>query len=91
MLSRLGSGLACFLQNRRVCRLKKMDKNEDQPNKVSTCFEGSPLAERMQQIMDEEGIGSLSHELMRSLLTMCGGDKDKPRSSEKKEGRGSKE
>ena len=62
-----------------------MDKNDDQPNKVSTCFEGSHLAERMQKIMGEEGIGSLTDEMMRSLLTTRGGDKDKPKAPRRRE------
>ena len=68
-----------------------MDENKDQPKEVSTCFEGSFLAERMQKIVDEEGLGSLSDAMMKSLLKICGGDKDESRDIEKKEGHGSKE
>jgi hypothetical protein len=45
-----------------------MKENKDQPKKMSTCFEGSPTAEMMQKIMGERGIGSLSEEMMRSLI-----------------------
>jgi hypothetical protein len=45
-----------------------MKENKDQPKKVSTCFEGPPSAEMMQKIMGEQGIGSLSEEMMRSLI-----------------------
>jgi hypothetical protein len=45
-----------------------MKENERRPKKVSTCFEGSPTAAMMQKIMGEKGIGSLSEEMMRSLI-----------------------
>ena len=45
-----------------------MKENKGQPKKVSTCFEGSPSAEMMQKIMGGQRIGSLSEEMMRSLI-----------------------
>jgi hypothetical protein len=45
-----------------------MKENKGQPKEVSTCFDGSPAAEIMQQIGGEHRIGSLCEERMRSLL-----------------------
>jgi len=45
-----------------------MKENKGRPKKVSTCFEGSPSAEMMQKIMGGQRIGSLSEEMMRSLI-----------------------
>ncbi len=47
---------------------KKNEREKGQPKKVSTCFDGSPAAEMMQEIMGEQRIGSLCEETMRSLL-----------------------
>ena len=61
-------------------KAKEMDENKDQPRKVSTCFEGSSFAEMMQKIMGSEGIGSLSEEMMRSLIESCGEGKNEKES-----------
>ena len=45
-----------------------MKENKDRPKEVSTCFEGSPCAEVMHEIMGKQGIGSLCEEMMRSLI-----------------------
>ena len=45
-----------------------MKENEEQPGRVSTCFDGSPCAEMMEKIMGEKGIGSLSEEMMRKIM-----------------------
>jgi len=62
-----------------------MDENKDQPRKVSTCFEGSSFAEMMQKIMGSEGIGSLSEEMMRSLIENCGQGKEESQEAKKEE------
>jgi len=66
-------------------KAKEMDENKDQPRKVSTCFEGSSFAEMMQKIMGSEGIGSLSEEMMRSLIENCGQGKEEPQEAKKEE------
>lgn len=43
-----------------------MKENKDQQTKVNTCFEEAPCAEMMEKILDEQGIGSLSEEMMRT-------------------------
>lgn len=45
-----------------------MNTKKDEPEKVSTCFEGWPGAEMIQKTQAEEGIGSLSEKMMRSLI-----------------------
>jgi hypothetical protein len=62
-----------------------MDENKDQPRKISTCFEGSSFAEKMQQIVGAEGIGSLSEEMMRSLIEKLNEDLEESHKSKKEE------
>ena len=59
-----------------------MKENIDQPKMVSTCFEGLPGAEMMQQIMGEQGIGSLCEEMMRSMMNGCGESEEEPQEAE---------
>ena len=62
-----------------------MKENKGQPKKVSTCFEGSPTAEMMQKIMGEKGIGSLSEEMMRSLIKKLNEDVEESQNPNKEE------
>jgi hypothetical protein len=62
-----------------------MKENRSQPKKVSTCFEGSPTAEMMQKIMGEKGIGSLSEEMMRSLIKKLNEDVEESQNPNKEE------
>ena len=62
-----------------------MDKNKDQPRKVSTCFDGSSCAEMMQKIMGERGMGSLCEEMMRSLIKKLNEDIEESQKSKKEE------
>jgi hypothetical protein len=62
-----------------------MKENKGQPKKVSTCFEGSPTAEMMQKIMGEQGIGSLSEEMMRSLIKKLNEDVEESQNPNKEE------
>jgi hypothetical protein len=62
-----------------------MKENKGQPKEVSTCFEGSSCAERMQKIMGEQGIGSLCEEMMRSLITKLNEDIEKSQKIKKEE------
>jgi len=68
-----------------------MDKNKDQLRKVSTCFEGPACAEMMQKIMGEKGIGSLSAEMMRSLMNGSHEAKDGSQDASTKESHGKEE
>ena len=45
----------------------KVKETKDQPGRVSTCFEGAPFAELMQEVLGEHGIGSLCQEMMKTL------------------------
>jgi|GEM_PF-2073160 len=63
-----------------------MDENKDQTRKLSTCFEGSSFAEMMQRIVGAEGIGSLSEEMMRSLIESCCEGKGESQEAEKEKG-----
>jgi hypothetical protein len=63
----------------------KVKDNKEQPRQVSTCFEGSPAAEMMQKIMGEQGIGSLSEEMMRSLLKKLNQDIEESQNPNKEE------
>ena len=62
-----------------------MKENKGQTNKVSTCFEGSPAAEMMLRIMGEQGIGSLSEEMMRSLIKKISQDIEESQNPNKEE------
>jgi hypothetical protein len=63
-----------------------MDENKDRLRKLSTCFEGSSFAEMMQKIVGAEGIGSLSEEIMRSLIESCCEGKGEPQEATKDKG-----
>ena len=65
--------------------VKEVDENKDRPRKVSTCFEGSPFAEMTQKIMGVERIGSLSEEMMRSLIEKLNEDLEESHKSKKEE------
>lgn len=43
-----------------------MKENKDQPERISTCFEG--CAEMMRKIKGEDGIGSLCQKMMRAFM-----------------------
>jgi hypothetical protein len=62
-----------------------MTENKGQSKKASTCFEGSPIAEMMQKIMGEKGIGSLSEEMMRSLIKKLNEDVEESQDPNKEE------
>jgi hypothetical protein len=62
-----------------------MKENKDQPKKMSTCFEGSPTIEMMLKIMGENGIGSLSEEMMRSLMKKLNEDIEDSQNPNKEE------
>ena len=62
-----------------------MKENKGQPKKGSTCFEGPPAAEMMLRIMGEQGIGSLSEEMMRSLIKKLNEDFEEPQNPNKEE------
>ena len=62
-----------------------MKENKGQPKDVSTCFEGSPTAEMMLKIMGENGIGSLSEEMMRSLMKKLNEDIEDSQNPNKEE------
>jgi hypothetical protein len=65
--------------------------DKEQPRQVSTCFEGLPSAEMMQKIMGEKGIGSLSAEMMRSLMNGSHETEDASRDAGTEEGHGNEE
>jgi hypothetical protein len=67
-----------------------MKEDKDQPRQVSTCLEDSAYAEMMQKIMNEQGIGSLCEERMRSLLNTGRRVKEEPQEAEKEDGRKTK-
>ena len=48
-----------------------MKESKNEPGMVSTCFEGPACAELIQKITGEEGLGSLSEEMMRSSVRIC--------------------
>ena len=62
-----------------------MKENKDQPKRMSTCFEGPPTAEMMQKIMGEQGIGSLSEEMMRSSIRKFNEDSEESQNTKKEE------
>jgi len=64
----------------------KVKDNKVQPRRVGTCFEGSSFAEMMQKIVGAEGIGSLSEEMMRSLIESCCESKGEPQEAKKEKG-----
>jgi hypothetical protein len=63
----------------------EMKDNKELPGQVSTCFEGLASAEMMQKIMGEKGIGSLSAEMMRSLIKKLDEDIDESQQTKKEE------
>lgn len=68
--------------------MKENDESKDRQSQVSTCFEGSPCAEMMPKIMGEQGIGSLSEEMMRTWAKRCREGQERPREAPKKEDHG---
>jgi hypothetical protein len=62
-----------------------MKENKGQQNKVSTCFEGLPSAEMLQDIMGKQGIGSLCEGMMRSLIKKLNEDIEESQKSKKEE------
>lgn len=49
-----------------------MSKPKDEPRKVSTCFEDPSWAEMVEKAAGEGKLGSLSEEMMRSLVKGLG-------------------
>jgi carbon monoxide dehydrogenase subunit G len=62
-----------------------MKENKGHPTEVSTCFDGSPAAEMIQKIMGEQKIGSLSEEMMRSLIRKLNEDIEESQNTKKEE------
>jgi len=62
-----------------------MKENKAQQKQVSTCFEGPLSAEMMQKIMGEQAIGSLSEEMMRSLIKKLNEDIEESQKTKKEE------
>jgi len=52
-------------------RKQGMKENKDQQSQAGTCFEEAPCAEMMEKILGEQGIGSLSEEMMRTWAERC--------------------
>ena len=65
-----------------------MKEDKDQRRQVSTCFEEAPCAEMMQKIMGEQGIGSLSEEMMRTWAERRREGQKGPEEAPKKEDHG---
>ena len=63
----------------------KVKDNKEQPRQVSTCFDGPSSAEMLQKLMGAEGIGSLSEEMMRSLIEKLYEDLEESHKSKKEE------
>jgi hypothetical protein len=63
----------------------EVKEDKAQPGPVSTCFEGLASAEMMQKIMGEKGIGSLSAEMMRSLIKKLDEDSEESQQIKKEE------
>jgi hypothetical protein len=52
--------------------------NEERPEKqFSTCLEDVPFAEALQKMLDQQGVGSLSAEMMRRVMEKQGQTKTK--------------
>jgi hypothetical protein len=64
---------------------KRMKENASRQKTLSTCFEGSPTAEMMQKIMGQQRIGSLSEEMMRSLIKKIDEDIEESHKTKKEE------
>ena len=62
-----------------------MKEDKDQQRKISTCLEGSPWAEMMQRIMDEQGADSPCEKMMSSLMTTGLHDRENPQKAKKEE------
>lgn len=58
-----------------------MKEKKDEPKKVSTCFEESPCAELMEEILGEGGVGSLCEEIMRTVAERSTKGQDKNKES----------
>lgn len=65
-----------------------MKENKDQRNKVNTCFEEAPCAEMMQEILGEQGIGSLCEEMMRTWAERSREGQEGPQEAPEKEDHG---
>jgi hypothetical protein len=48
--------------------MKENDENKSRQGRISTCFEGSPCAEMMQMLMDEQGVGPSCEEMMKTWM-----------------------
>lgn len=46
--------------------MKENDESKNRQGRAGTCFEEAPFAEMMEKILGEQGIGSLSEEMMRT-------------------------
>ncbi len=55
-----------------------MKDDKDPRERVSTCLEGSPCAEMMQEILSEQGMGSLCEEMMRTVMDKAKKTTDDP-------------
>ena len=62
-----------------------MKENKDQQSRAGTCFEEAPCAEMMEKILGEQGIGSLSEEMMRTWAERCREGWEGPREAPKKD------
>jgi hypothetical protein len=49
-----------------------MAEKEENKKIFSTCLEGIPLAEKMQKMMGQQGIGSLCAEIMKKVVEKKG-------------------
>ena len=65
-----------------------MKENKDQQSQGSTCFEEAPCAEMMEKILGEQGIGSLSEEMMRTWAERCREGREGPQEAPGKEDHG---
>jgi hypothetical protein len=66
-------------------RRQGMKENKDQQSRAGTCFEEAPCAEMMEKILGEQGIGSLSEEMMRTWAERCREGRKEPQEAPKKE------
>lgn len=65
--------------------MKENDERKDRPSRAGTCFEEAPFAEMMEKILGEQGIGSLSEEMMRTWAERCREGRKGPRDAPMKE------
>jgi hypothetical protein len=45
-----------------------MEEKKENQKKISTCLEGIPFAEMMQEMIGQQGIGSLCAEMMKKVM-----------------------